>query len=210
MRPNCCIIQNTCFSFALPIINRTFENQFFVFVLKMHTVSPFDHGTISASNRICTINLNIFVNYHQSFFSNWVGGSGKTSEGWEADTFPWWHSAGSEAKVSSAKFPFCKLFPIYRKHHRFKSNRAFGLPFLGSKSKPWLLAWLRVWEHCTSKRKSKCFYFKIHHLQLSSKFVSPICRLHFSRHILVIDLNLYFLHAPSLPIVHSGQRRAHP
>lgn len=50
-------------------------------------------------------------------------------------------------------------------------------------------------ERHTSKRKSKCFYFKIHHLQLSSKFVSPICRLHFSRHILVIDLNLYFLHA---------------
>lgn len=49
-------------------------------------------------------------------------------------------------------------------------------------------------ERHTSKRKSKCFYFKIHHLQLSSKFVSPICRLHFSRHILVIDLNLYFLH----------------
>lgn len=58
----------------------------------------------------------------------------------------------------------------------------------------------RVREQYTSKRKSKCFYFKIHHLQLSSKFVSPICRLHFSRHILVIDLNLYFLHALSLPV----------
>lgn len=57
-----------------------------------------------------------------------------------------------------------------------------------------------VRERFTSKRKSKSFYFKIHHLQLSSKFVSPICRLHFSRHILVIDLNLYFLHALSLPL----------
>lgn len=99
--------------------------------------------------------------------------------------------------VSSAKFPFCKLFPIYRKHHRFKSHRGERLPFLGSKSKlPGSCQ-----ERHTSKRKSKCFYFKIHHLQLSSKFVSPICRLHFSRHILVIDLNLYFLHA--LPLFSS-------
>lgn len=99
--------------------------------------------------------------------------------------------------VSSAKFPFCKLFPIYRKHHRFKSHRGERLPFLGSKSRlPGSCQ-----ERHTSKRKSKCFYFKIHHLQLSSKFVSPICRLHFSRHILVIDLNLYFLHA--LPLFFS-------
>lgn len=109
--------------------------------------------------------------------------------------------------VSSAKFPFCKLFPIYRKHHRVSNQAQRGerLPFLGSKSR--LPGSCRGERH-TSKRKSKCFYFKIHHLQLSSKFVSPIYRLHFSRHILVIDLNLYFLHAlplffslsPSLPL----------
>lgn len=101
--------------------------------------------------------------------------------------------------VSSAKFPFCKLFPIYRKHHRFKSHTERKTAISRFKKQAVRLLSCQGAQGCrerhTSKRKSKCFYFKIHHLQLSSKFVSPICRLHLSRHILVIDLNLYFLHA---------------
>lgn len=102
----------------------------------------------------------------------------------------------TEAKVSSAKFPFCKLFSIYRKHHRFDKKQTkchFSVPKLA----PALLHH-GPWATSTSKRKSKSFYFKIHHLQLSSKFVSPICRLHFSSH-LGNWLKIIFSTRPLLP-----------
>lgn len=95
--------------------------------------------------------------------------------------------------LSANYFPFTGSIIVSN-----QAKRGERLPFLGTKSR--LPGSCRGERH-TSKRKSKCFYFKIHHLQLSSKFVSPICRLHFSRHILVIDLNLYFLHA--LPLFFS-------
>lgn len=73
------------------------------------------------------------------------------------------------------------------------------LPFLGSKkpSPQPLGQTLGAMGDNTSKRKSKCFYFKIHHLQLSSKFVSPpICRLHISSHLGNWLKIIFSLHTP--------------